>query len=187
VILTRNPVEGAFRLVDAKINSTDAPDIVVSLHWNFNTSSNGVPGMLLSDYGDYGPGGGMHGSLSPYDMHNTCVAAGPDFKKGVLDYLPTGNVDIAPTILWLLGVDPPEPRSGRVLHEALNSGSSAPVSFQPHHLDADYEGVDFIWHQYLNFSEVNGVVYFDEGNGSTRSKSAVGPITHSAVNGQNSR
>jgi predicted AlkP superfamily pyrophosphatase or phosphodiesterase len=186
-VFTQKPVEGAFRLNDAKINSPAAPDIVVSLRWNSNLSTNGVPGMVLSDYGDYGPGGGMHGSLSPYDMHNTCVAAGPDFKKGIQDYLPTGNVDIAPTILWLLGVESAEQRSGRVLREALSSTPTSTVSFEPRHLEATYRGPDFVWNQYLNYSEVDGVLYFDEGNGSSTPDRSLGPITNKAGHGQNSR
>jgi arylsulfatase A-like enzyme len=33
-------------------------------------------------------------------MHNTCIAAGPGFRRGATDDLPTGNVDIAPTVLF---------------------------------------------------------------------------------------
>jgi hypothetical protein len=47
---------------------------------------------------------GNHASLSPYDMHNTLVAAGPDLRRGVLDTLPSGNTDLAPTVLWILGL-----------------------------------------------------------------------------------
>ena len=36
-------------------------------------------------------------------MHNTLVAAGPDFRAGVRDPLPSANTDLAPTILWILG------------------------------------------------------------------------------------
>lgn len=187
VVFTRKPVEGAFRLEDARINSPSAPDIVMALRWNPKMSTNGAPGMVVSDYGTYGPGGGTHGSLSPYDMHNTCIAAGPDFKKGIQDYLPTGNIDIAPTILWLLGVEPPQPRSGRVLHEALNSSRQTTVSFEPHHLEATYRGGDFVWRQYLNYSEVAGVVYFDEGNGAKTPVTTPGPITNKAGHSQNSR
>jgi hypothetical protein len=120
-------------------------------------------------------------------MHNTCVAAGPDFKKGIQDYLPTGNVDIAPTIVWLLGVESAEQRSGRVLREALNSTPTSTVSFEPHHLEATYRGPDFVWNQYLNYSQVEGVFYFDEGNGSSTPDRSLGPITNKAGHGQNSR
>jgi hypothetical protein len=64
---------------------------------------------------------GMHGSFSPRDVHNAFIAAGPDFRAGFKDPLPTGNVDLAPTIARLLGL--PLPRAqGRVLFEALAHG-----------------------------------------------------------------
>ena len=69
----------------------------------------------------------MHGSLSPFDMHNTCIAAGPDFRKGAQDDLPTGNIDIAPTILWILGVEPEHKLSGRVLARGFDSTRRHPA------------------------------------------------------------
>ncbi len=56
-----------------------------------------------------GPAGaGMHVSLSPYDMHNTLVAAGPAFREGLASELPSGNIDVAPTILKILKIAPAE-------------------------------------------------------------------------------
>ena len=102
-------------------------------------------------------------------MHNTLIAAGPDFRRGIVDPLPTGNTDLAPTILWILGVKPPKTMDGRVLHEALvNGGPSAkpPVLRRIERIEARRDHERFTWHQYLIFTEVSGVVYFDEGNGS---------------------
>jgi predicted AlkP superfamily pyrophosphatase or phosphodiesterase len=164
VLFTRTRIEGAFSLEDAKVNSPSAPDIVLSLRWSPDRSTNGTPGLICSDYNQYGPGAGMHGSLSPFDMHNTCIAAGPDFRKGFRDDSPTGNIDITPTVLSILGVQPPRKLSGRILDEALISAKRVPS--ETHRLEASYQGPDFIWHQYLDYSEVNGVRYFDQGNGS---------------------
>lgn len=107
----------------------------------------------------------MHGSLSPFDMHNTCIAAGPDFLKGVQDNVATGNIDIVPTILWLLGVEPQHKLSGRVLSEALTKPASPPPLCEARFLDASFHAQESTWHQYLKYTEVNGVLYFDEGNG----------------------
>jgi arylsulfatase A-like enzyme len=101
------------------------PDIMVSYDYDENAAINGVrgtvyAGMLLGN--NYR---GMHGSFSPVDVHNTLIAAGPDFRERFKDTLPTGNVDVAPTVAVILGV--PLPRAdGRPLLEALKSG--APVS-----------------------------------------------------------
>lgn len=165
VVLTRQPIEGAFRLADAKVNSPDAPDIVLSMRWSPDRSSNGTPGLLCSTALEYAPGTGMHGSLSPYDMHNTCIAAGPDFRAGFTDELPTGNIDIAPTILWLLNAAPPQRLSGRVLYEAM-SGETRPVPApQSHHLEAQFKSDGAVWKQYLDYTVLDGVTYFDRGNG----------------------
>jgi hypothetical protein len=165
VVFTQTPVEGAFRLHDVRIASSAAPDIVLAMRWKPDKNTNGTAGLVYSDYSQYGPGRGMHGSLSPFDMHNTCVAAGPDFPKGVEDGVPSGNIDIAPTVLWLLGVKPERPPSGRVLAEALAQADDARPSCEVHRLEASYSSGTFACRQYLKYSEVNGVLYFEEGNG----------------------
>jgi predicted AlkP superfamily pyrophosphatase or phosphodiesterase len=174
VIFTQQPVEGAFRLHDVRMDSPYAPDIVLSLRWRSDKSTNGTVSLIYSDYGKYGPGQGMHGSLSPFDMHNICFATGPDFRKGLQDDLPTGNLDIAPTILWLLGIKPERQPSGRVLTEALTQAEDARPQSEVHELEATWRGEGFAWHQYLKYSQVRGVLYFDEGNGGQASSKAVG-------------
>lgn len=166
VIFSRENFPGTFSLAQAHLDSGDAPDVVVSLRWTTEKNRNGVPGMLFSDGSGYTPGRGMHVSLSRFDMHATLVAAGPDFQSGRTSELPTGNVDIAPTILHLLGIEPPKKMDGRVLTEALreNNDRSLPTK-QTHRLEARTTNGSRPWQQYLQISEVNGVQYFDEGNG----------------------
>jgi hypothetical protein len=165
VVFTQEPVEGAFRLHEVRINTPGAPDIVLAMRWNADRSTNGTPGLTCSDYGQYGPGCGMHGSLSPFDMHNMRVAAGPDFRKCTEDNVAIGNIDIAPTVLWILGVQPEHKLSGRVLGEALAQPGSSPPLCETRRLEAGFRAKDSTWHQHLKYSEVNGVLYFDEGNG----------------------
>lgn len=174
VVFTRQSVEGAFRLHEVRLNSPFAPDIVLSTRWKADKSENGTPGMIYSDYGQYAHGQGMHGSLSRFDMHNTCIAAGPDFRRGLVSDTPTGNIDIAPTILWILGVEPRQEQSGRVLTEALAESSISKPMVQTHKLETNYQAEDFTWRQYLKYSEVNGVLYFDEGNGEQVPREKVG-------------
>jgi arylsulfatase A-like enzyme len=162
VIFTRKAMPGTFALADAHLDSDEAPDVLVSLRWRADTNKFGTPGQITADRSSYNPGQGAHVSLSRFDMHNTLVAAGPDFRSGITNSLPSGNVDIAPTILHLLRIKPPKPMDGRVLTEALTvPGASAP-SVTHRNLEASASN----WHQYLNLSEVNGVTYSDEGNGS---------------------
>ena len=65
-----------------------------------------------------------HGSSSPFDIHNTLIAAGPDLKRGARIELPSANVDFAPTFLTLLGLPVPPSMQGRVLREALDGAPS---------------------------------------------------------------
>jgi arylsulfatase A-like enzyme len=98
-------------------------------------------------------------------MHNTLVAAGPDLKRRFTDTDPTGNTDLAPTILWLLGVKPEAAMDGRVLSEALTV--EAPPVSKPltRRIEATGKSGDATWTQYLQISQVNDTIYFDEGNG----------------------
>jgi len=52
------------------------------------------------------------------DVHNTLFAVGADFKRSFEDTMPTGNVDVAPTIAWLFGLDLAH-ADGRPLFEAF--------------------------------------------------------------------
>jgi arylsulfatase A-like enzyme len=64
-----------------------------------------------------------HGSTSPWDVHNTLIAAGPDLKQGVAVDAPSANVDFAPTFLRLLDIAIPPSVQGRPLEEALVDGA----------------------------------------------------------------
>ena len=93
-----------------------AADILYSPDWTDEMNANGFPGTSAS--------GGVagHGSSSPFEIHNTLIAAGPDLKSGVSIDVPSGNVDFAPTFLSMLGHPIPSSMQGRVLGEALADG-----------------------------------------------------------------
>jgi arylsulfatase A-like enzyme len=73
-------------------------------------------------------GKGTHATLSRFDMHNVLIAAGPDFRRGETDDLPTGNIDLAPTILQILGSKAPAKMDGRVLSEAMIGSDAVAAS-----------------------------------------------------------
>jgi len=171
VIFSREPQEGAFPLATAHIDAPGAPDLVVSLRWTADKSATGVPGLQVSDLTPGTAKAGNHASLSRYDMHNTLVAAGPDFRPGVADPLPSANTDLAPTILWLLGFKSEAARmDGRVLAEALTVDGPPLKSCELQRLTAQRDTGAGVWRQYLQVSEVNGVRYLDEGNGALTPK-----------------
>lgn len=161
VIFTRRALPGTFSLHEAHIDSDDAPDVLISLRWTSEKNKFGVPGMITTDRSSFAPGQGAHVSLSRFDMHNILIAAGPDFRSGITNSLPSGNVDIAPTILNLLQIKRSPGMDGRILTEALVGTHPEQVATR-HQLEASSGR----WHQYLSVTEVNGVRYVDEGNGS---------------------
>jgi arylsulfatase A-like enzyme len=101
------------------------PLLAVSPAWSDARNAHGVPGTVAA-LTEQGALRSTHGSASPYDLHAFASAIGPDFREGVVNSLPTGGIDIAPTILTLLGLDVPSWMDGRVLWEALRQPSSEP-------------------------------------------------------------
>jgi len=160
VIFSRPVIAGAFPLEQVRVATADAPDVLVAMRWSARTNAFGAPGLFAGDTNEKG----AHGSLSPFDMHNTLVAAGPDFRRGFKDKLPTGNIDLAPTILWILGLQPPQPMDGRILSEAVKGLKAPKGKPEQKTVEAAHDGGSFHWRQYLNTSRVGDTIYFDEGN-----------------------
>ena len=104
-------------------NAGRAPDIIISYDFDADAMVAGVPGVEYESMSS-GNNRGMHGSFSPRDVHNTLIAAGPDFKTSFADTLPTGNVDVAPTVAQIFGLSLPG-ANGRPLLEALIAGGGA--------------------------------------------------------------
>jgi len=102
----------------------DSPDVIVSYAFNADARISDVPGIefcgCMSSYR------GMHGSFSPRDVHNVLIASGPDFRTGFGSSLPSANVDVAPTIAYLLNL-PLDHADGRVLFESLLQSDGATV------------------------------------------------------------
>jgi arylsulfatase A-like enzyme len=167
VIFAKQGLPGTFHLDDAKIDDPHAPDIVMAFRWNDSKNQFGVPGTIDADW-QRQAGEGTHATLSRFDMHNTLVAAGPDFRRGQMDDLPTGNVDLAPTILQILGIKPPQEMDGRVLSEAMVSGDQVPTAgkTETKTIEAKKDFPAGSWRQSLRISRVGTTIYLDEGNGS---------------------
>ena len=95
-------------------------------------------------------------------MRNVLFARGDSFIRGARVKSPTGNIDIAPTILRLLGLPTPA-MDGRVLREALVGGK--PVGWQTRAYTARRELADGVYRQRIQVSSVGNARYVDEGNG----------------------
>jgi len=151
-------VPGTLSFDVARWNHSRSGDILVSANWADDANDAGVKGTTTQ--------GGVagHGTSSPYDIHNTLIAVGPGFREHATSDLPTGNVDIAPTLLSLLGVRLPPTMTGRVIDEALRNGLAQTshtvdrVSDTVKSPDGRYELTAHLsvvaGHRYLDFTEV---------------------------------
>jgi hypothetical protein len=165
-IFCRQSLPGTFPLKSALIDSEQAPDIVLALRWWARTNGFDAPGLVTADGGT--KGAGTHGSLSAYDMHNILITAGPSFRKGIVSAIPSGNADLAPTILTVLGMIPPSTMDGRVLREALRCFDSTPPPVDTETLEAAVKVGSGAWRQTLKRSKVEGRIYLDCGQGEFR-------------------
>ncbi len=163
VIFTREPMEGTFGLDAAKIDKEGAPDVVMAFRWNEDKNQFGIPGMIDADW-QRKAGNGTHATLSRFDMHNMLIAAGPDFRHGETDNLPSGNVDLTPTILAVLGISSAEKLDGRVLVEAMHPAARVPETANET-IKAAHEFSSGKWEQMLRVAHVGLTIYLDEGDG----------------------
>jgi arylsulfatase A-like enzyme len=117
-VFTRDGRDQTFPLSLVGLDGPRAPDVVFSFAWS-DEQVNAVAGTAVGTHGKLVVD---HGTISPYDLRNTLVAHGPDFRVGWRDTAPVGNIDIAPTLTHILRLDDGTPFEGRVLTEALRDG-----------------------------------------------------------------
>ena len=116
-------VEGTLSFEVARGGHARTGDVLYSPDWTDGVNAYGIAGTSASN------GVAGHGSSSPFEIHNTLIAAGPDIKQAATVSIPSGNVDFAPTFLQLLGLPVPSSMQGRPLVEALRmptAGGSTP-------------------------------------------------------------
>jgi hypothetical protein len=105
-------------------------------------------------------GQGMHGGFGRDQTLNNMAAIGPDFKAGFVDEAPTGNIDLAPTLARLLGLQMPSVGSirGRVLEESFSGGKTATAGVRKVLVSAPNEaGLSTL----LEYQEIGAVRYYD--------------------------
>ena len=102
----RGAVEGTFSLeLIHAANGERGADLLFTFPWTSRPNAFGVPGTDLANVS----GGARlyasdHGSMSPWNVRNTLLAWGVDFKKRATVRAPASTVDVTPTILALLGI-----------------------------------------------------------------------------------
>lgn len=167
-IFSRDSVQGTFPLSTIHIDTPDAADVVISFRWSEENNQFGVPGMIDADW-NRKAGEGTHATLSPFDVHATFIAAGPDFRRAFEDMAPTANIDIAPTILHLLGVEAKTHFDGRIVREALRESNKTPPTAITGTLTAETPG-EGGWQQSLKTARIGEAIYFDRATGGQSGK-----------------
>ena len=162
VIFTREQMEGTFTLDQAKIDNQHAPDVEMAFRWSEEKNKFGAAGMMDGDW-QRAAGKGTHATLSKFEMHNMLIAAGPDLQSSLTSDVPSGNVDLAPTIAAILEIKSPAQMDGRVLSEAMTNGQS--VKSETQKIEATKKFLNGTWRQELKVSRVGSTIYLDEGNG----------------------
>lgn len=143
-----------------------SPDIVFTFPWTSAPNRHGIAGTDTNQVGGAeatGPlqvAAGNHGGIGPWTVRNTMLAWGPDFKRGVVVRTPASNVDVAPTLLHLLGLrGAAADMDGRPLHEALLGGpDQEQVALQTNALRVSHGAYRAV----LQVSETAGKRYVDK-------------------------
>lgn len=115
-------VPGALPLSAAGAFHPRASDLHFTLRGNEEDLASGTGAAFFT--GGVPSGGGMHGGLHPREMANVVALAGPGIRAGRLEECPAGLIDVAPTLLEVLGVPAPASMTGRVLAEGFTGGAA---------------------------------------------------------------
>ena len=127
-LFTRDGSLGTLRQAELRIDHARAPDISLVLAAREASNAAGITGLSVHD-APYPEGGGCHGGLSHWELHNVLMLGGSAFRSGVQIRAPAGNIDVLPTVFSALGLDVPGDIDGRVLAEGLADGPD-PESLQ---------------------------------------------------------
>jgi predicted AlkP superfamily pyrophosphatase or phosphodiesterase len=167
-------VPGTFKMSTVNLEMAGrSPDIIVSYNYNENAT---VQGMKGTEYESMQIYRGMHGSFSPVDVRNTLIASGPDFKSGFHDDVPSGNIDVAPTIAYLFSMNLPN-TDGRVLYEAIKNSRAKVSVTRPRSVltTLPVEGLTF----YKPMAVVNASSMIDHGKSSFKAELATSTVKDS--------
>jgi len=116
---------GAFPLDSLRAIHPRAPDIFYVMAADDGSDALGIAGGCACD--DPVPeGGGVHGGLHLNEINDVMMAEGSRFKAAHVSSPPAGIIDVAPTVLDLLGLAGGAAMDGRPLREAYAAGGAQP-------------------------------------------------------------
>jgi predicted AlkP superfamily pyrophosphatase or phosphodiesterase len=140
-------------------NHYRSAELMFAYRWSPAENEHGVPGCSAS----YSSIAATHGSASPFDVRSSLVAWGTGIKRGIISSVPCGNVDVAPTVLHLLGLPSAPSMQGRILTELLVEGPDlAEVESSQITREAGYQSDDGPRRQTAHYSAAQGYCYLDQ-------------------------
>ena len=102
--------------------------------------------------------------MSKHELRNVLFARGPSFKEEFESNLPSGNIDLAPTILHILGLQASKNMSGRVLNESLVvTGNLEDKDWETEIFNAEKDLGDLVYRQQIKIHRVDETIYLDCG------------------------
>jgi len=110
-------VEGTIDFSKVGLNGIREPDLAMSFRWLNELNQHHVQGAVYSSSGEVG--NGQHGSIGLTEHRSVLIGYGPDFKVNNVVSDPSGNIDITPTIMELVGIENNQDMDGRILRESL--------------------------------------------------------------------
>ena len=121
-------VEGTFSTSLVGLDHARQPELVYVLRSGTEADAHGLPGLGLIT-GGVPVGGGMHGGLNRHEI-NTVLILGGAARGGLpgLSEAPSGIIDIAPTVLDLLGLDAPASMRGASLTAAATRNHAPTIT-----------------------------------------------------------
>ena len=115
-------VDGTFPLELLQVGGPLAPHLLVTLAWSDERNDHGYPGISY----ELGSNQASHGGASAWENTEYADPPGPWDRRRHAVLAAVGNVDLAPTVLSMLGLPAPESMTRRVLQEAwIGSGPEA--------------------------------------------------------------
>jgi arylsulfatase A-like enzyme len=151
-------IPGTFDHALVLMDHPRTPEVLYIMRNDDAVFGDGIVGSCFYN-GTYPEGGGTHGGLHEKELHIVMAAQGSLFKAGLESTHPTGIIDVAPTILHLLGLKQPATSDGRILVEALAGADKSPPRAETVVRSVERNGAV----QHLKYSRVGSTTYLDAG------------------------
>eukprot|EP01037_Dinobryon_pediforme_P005761 gene5761-5824_t len=127
---------GALPLNAVLVDHARAGHVLYTLRNSRDLGPTGLPGTTLYAGSDLKVGAGIHGGLNEGELSTVLMLAGSAIRPGSASDWASGLIDIAPTVLALLGESGGAAMDGRVLAEVMQEGTEPTDNLTPESWEA---------------------------------------------------